>query len=138
MRKERPRRSLTEIRKERPESAGKVGEVLRMEVSHVEDLANRSDPESCACGREGMGEALTGGGTGRVLSREILNFGAPTSWDEAEGNTARRDFASGGIGSARSETLSMDPSTSHGSREIPRLARGGALARTGNSEEVPR
>ena len=46
-----------------------------MEVSHVEDLANRSDPESCAPGREGMGEALTGGGTGRVLSREIFVTG---------------------------------------------------------------
>ena len=124
---------------QRPESAGKAGEVLRMRVPRVEDIANHNGPESCAFAREGMGEALTGGGTGRVLSREILtNFGAPTSWDEAEGHTARRDFASGGFGSARSETLSMYSSTTHGSREIPRSARGGALVRTGNSEEVPR
>ncbi len=110
-----------------------------MGVPHVEDLANHDGPESCACGRKGMGEALTGGGTGRVLSREILiHFGAPTPWDEAEGHTTRRDFASGGLGSARSETLSMYSSTTHGSREIPRSARGGALVRTGNSEEVPR
>jgi hypothetical protein len=32
----------------------------------------------------------------------------------------------------------MYPSTSNGSREIPRLARGSALARTENSEEVLR
>lgn len=125
--------------KERPESAGRAGEVWRMRVPHVEEIANRNGPESCAQARKGMGEALTGGGTGRVLSREILtNFGAPTPWDEAEGSTARRDFASGGFGSARSETLSMYSSTSHGSREIPCSARGGALVRTGNSEEVPR
>ena len=110
-----------------------------MRVPDGEDLAYHNGPESCAQGRKDMGEALTGGGTGRVLSREILtDFGAPTSWDEAEGNTARRDFASGGVGSARSETLRMYSSTSHGSREIPRLARGGALVRTGNSEEAPR
>ena len=110
-----------------------------MRVPRVEGPANHNGPESCAFGRKGMGEALTGGGTGRVLSREILtHFGAPTSWDEAEGNTTRRDFASGGLGSTRSETLSMYPSTPHGSREIPRSTRGGALVRTGNSEEVPR
>lgn len=110
-----------------------------MRVPRVEDIAHHNGPESCAHAREGLGEALTGGGTGRVLSREILtHFGAPTSWDEAEGNTARRDFASGGFGSARSETLSMYSSTTHGSREIPCSARGGALVRTGNSEEVPR
>jgi hypothetical protein len=124
---------------QRPESAGKAGEVLRMRVPRVEDIAHHNGPKSCAHAREGVGEALTGGGTGRVLSREILtNSGAPTSWDEAEGNTARRVFASGGFGSARSETLSMYSSTTHGSREIPCSARGGALVRTGNSEEVPR
>jgi hypothetical protein len=110
-----------------------------MEVSYVEDLASRNGPESCALGRKDLGEALTGGGTGKVLSREILTeFGAPTSWDEAEGNTTRSDLARYGFGSARSETLSMYPSTSNGSREIPRLARGGTLVRAENSEEVPR
>src|SRR6201997_5249156 len=42
-----------------------------MKVSYVEDLANRNGPESCGAAREGGVEALIGGRTGRVLSREI-------------------------------------------------------------------
>ena len=110
-----------------------------MQVSYVEDLANHDGPESCAFVRKDLGEALTGGDIGQVLSREILiDFRALTSWDETEGNTTRSDIARYGFGSARSKALSMHPSTSNGSREIPRLARGGALVRTENSEEVLR
>src|SRR5215469_17009404 len=42
-----------------------------MKVSYVEGLANHNGPESCGVAREGGVEALTGGRTGRVLSREI-------------------------------------------------------------------
>jgi hypothetical protein len=42
-----------------------------MKVSYVEGLANHNGPESCGAAREGGVEALTGGRTGRVLSREI-------------------------------------------------------------------
>lgn len=42
-----------------------------MKVSYVEGVANHDGPESCGGAREGDFEALTGGGTGRVLSREI-------------------------------------------------------------------
>src|SRR5215470_12416610 len=42
-----------------------------MKVSYVEGLANHNGPESCGVAREGGNEALTGGRTGRVLSREI-------------------------------------------------------------------
>jgi len=42
-----------------------------MKVSRVEGLANHNDPESCGAAREGGDEALTGGRTGWVLSREI-------------------------------------------------------------------
>jgi hypothetical protein len=42
-----------------------------MKESHTEGLATHGDPESCACGRKEMGEALTGVHTGRVLSRVI-------------------------------------------------------------------
>lgn len=41
-----------------------------MEVSYDEDLAKHIDPESCVCGREAAGEALTGESAGQVLSRE--------------------------------------------------------------------
>jgi hypothetical protein len=42
-----------------------------MKVSCVEGVASRNGPESCGAAREGGVEALTGGRTGRVLSREI-------------------------------------------------------------------
>ena len=42
-----------------------------MKVAYVEGLANHNGPESCGAAREGGVEALTGGRTGRVLSREI-------------------------------------------------------------------
>jgi len=42
-----------------------------MKEPHVEGVATHDDPESCVDTREGVGEALTGARTGRVLSREI-------------------------------------------------------------------
>jgi hypothetical protein len=42
-----------------------------MKVSYVEGVANHIGPESCGAARKGGVEALTGGRTGRVLSREI-------------------------------------------------------------------
>src|SRR5437016_5575683 len=42
-----------------------------MEVSYVEGIASYGGPESCVHIREGVGEALTGGRAGRVLSRVI-------------------------------------------------------------------
>jgi hypothetical protein len=42
-----------------------------MKVSYVEGVANHDGPESCEAAREGCVEALAGGPTGRVLSREI-------------------------------------------------------------------
>jgi hypothetical protein len=42
-----------------------------MQESYGEGVASHAGPESCAGVREGVGEALTGGGAGRVLSREI-------------------------------------------------------------------
>jgi hypothetical protein len=41
-----------------------------VQVHHDEGVANRIDPESCANTREGIGEALTGGRAGEVLSGE--------------------------------------------------------------------
>jgi hypothetical protein len=42
-----------------------------MQESYGEGVASHAGPESCAGVREGVGEALTGGDAGRVLSREI-------------------------------------------------------------------
>ena len=58
-----------------------------MEKPYVEGVATHDGPESCVGARKGDGEALTGVRTGRVLSREIRQFGVPTLLTEAEGNT---------------------------------------------------
>jgi hypothetical protein len=58
-----------------------------MRVSYDEDLANRVDPESCACDRKVTGEALTGERMGQVLSRERGFSGVPTASVCSEGNT---------------------------------------------------
>jgi hypothetical protein len=42
-----------------------------MKVSYVEGVAIYNGAESCMHIREGVGEALTGGGAGQPLSREI-------------------------------------------------------------------
>ena len=85
------------------------------------------------------GEALTGGDAGQVLSREKLK---PIRGADAVDGSGRQHRADRkrkiGKNPARSETLSMHPSTSRGSREIPRLIRSGTLTRIGNSEEVIR
>src|SRR6516165_7705405 len=49
-----------------------------MKVSYVKGVANHNGPESCGATREGGVEALTGGRTGRVLSREI--YALPHKW----------------------------------------------------------
>ncbi|MEW6234333.1 MAG: hypothetical protein AB1656_03010 [Candidatus Omnitrophota bacterium] len=56
----------------------KTGVRKRMKVPYSEGVANHAGPESCADGREAIGEALTGESAGRVLSREILASRAPT------------------------------------------------------------
>jgi len=45
-----------------------------MRELYAEGLATSGDPESCVYGREAVGEALTGAGAGRVLSREKKQF----------------------------------------------------------------
>ena len=98
-----------------------------MEVSYVEGLASYGGPESCVHIREGVGEALTGGRAGRVLSRVIH---AP--WRElrvvrgAEAvGVSRRPHRGCRIGEAaldpaRSETLRVRANISFGNRDIPR------------------
>jgi len=62
--------------------------VKGMKESSVEGIANHDDPESCVDVCEDGGEALTGARAGRVLSREIQRFRAPTPLSQAEGHTS--------------------------------------------------
>jgi hypothetical protein len=116
-----------------------TGEMLRMKVSYNEDLANHIDSESCVVVGNCEGEALTGGDTGRVLSRENMK---PVRGADAVDGSGRRHLINRyreiNEDPARSETPCMYPSISCGSREIPRLAGDGIPVRIGNSKEVIR
>jgi hypothetical protein len=100
-----------------------------MEVSYVEGLASYGGPESCVHIREGVGEALTGGRAGRVLSCVIHPPGREV-WDDRGAEVVelhRRPHRAWRIGEAgmdpaQSETPCMRASTLFGNREIPRPA----------------
>ena len=90
-----------------------------MQESHGKDLASHPDPESCACGREITGEALTGAHAGQPSSREIIKSGVPTLLSEAEGNTVDGVIGKPFMAPARSETLCMRGNSLQRNREIP-------------------
>jgi hypothetical protein len=102
-----------------------------MEVSYVEGLASYGGPESCVYIREGVGEALTGGCAGRVLSC-VIHAPGRKAWDvrgaEVVETHRRPHRACRGLGPkgeagtdpAQSETPRMRASTLIGNREIPR------------------
>lgn len=97
-----------------------------MKVSYVEGLASYDGPESCVHIREDVGEALTGGRAGRVLSREIhapRRKARVVRGAEAVGES-RRSHRRCRIGEAvadpaRSETPCTHASTLFGNREVP-------------------
>ena len=117
-----------------------------MKVSYVEEVANHNGPESCGAAREGGVEALAGGRTGRVLSREIRALlrkqQVLRDADEVE-NDGRRHRVHRHRkvyqDPARSETPCMYASTLCGNREIPRLPADERTAdRVGKSRDVRR
>ncbi len=111
-----------------------------MEVSYGEGVATHTGPESCACDREVVGEALTGERAGRVSSR--VNFGSLRGADAVEigGRPYRaRRYRETRTDPARSETPSTHASTSHGTREIPRPPEArSATGRAGKSKDIRR
>ena len=117
-----------------------------MKVPYGEGVATHAGPESCDVVRKGSGEALTGEGAGRLLSREKktpprkrrLLRGADVV--VASGRQHRECRERETLWDpARSETPSMHGSTLHGNREIPRLsAAEGAADRIGKSKDARR
>jgi hypothetical protein len=117
-----------------------------MKVSYDEGLANHNGPESCGAAREGGVEALTGGRTGRVLSREIdalprkrqvlRDAHAVEDCGRQHWVHRHREVC---LDPARSETPCMYASTLTGNREIPRLSAEESTAdRVGKSKDVRR
>ena len=109
-----------------------------MKVSNVKGLANRNGPESCAGVRKSDGEALTGEGAGRVLSRERYQ-----TRDADPVRAGGRQQSTGRIGEAcwnpaRSKTPGMHGSNLRENREILRLLKPARLGRIEKSKDVRR
>ena len=117
-----------------------------MKVSYVEGIANHNGSESCGAAREGGVEALTGGRTGRVLSREIhaLQRKQQVLRDADAVEECGRQYRvhrhrKVRQDPARSLTPCMYPNTLSGNREIPRLsAEERTTDRIGKSKDVRR
>ena len=117
-----------------------------MKDSYVESLASNNGPESCGAACKGGVEALTGGRTGRVLSREIhaLPRKRQVLRDADAVEVVGRQYRVHRHRKvcqdpARSETPCMYASTLSGNREIPRLSAGERTAdRVGKSKDVRR
>ena len=109
-----------------------------MKESYVKGLANHNDPESCGGARKSGGEALTGEGAGRVLSRERYR-----SRDADAVRTSGRQQPSGREGEAwwypaRSKTPGMHGSNLRENREILRPPKQARLGRIEKSKDVRR
>src|SRR5215813_3950172 len=89
-----------------------------MRVQYGKDVASHSGPESCEGTREGVSETLAGE-TGRSgIEPRNQKSRTPTLLSEAEGNTEQGVNRKSCEGPARSQTLYMPGSLSHGSWEV--------------------
>jgi RNA-directed DNA polymerase len=109
-----------------------------MKESHVKGLANHSGPESCGGARKSDGEALTGEGAGRVLSRERYR-----TRDADAVRTGGRQQPAVRTGKerwypARSKTPGMYGNNLRENREILRPPKPARLGRIEKSKDVRR
>jgi hypothetical protein len=97
-----------------------------VQVPDSEGQANHAGPESCAGVGDGVGEALTGEGAGRVVSPEIVQSWVPTRSEHAAGHTVDAVMARcrrtrrGRRPLAGTETLCAEP-VMHGCRASDRF-----------------
>jgi len=89
-----------------------------MQEPHGEGLASHTGPESCAGGRQAVGEALTGEDAGQPWSSEITAIRMPTPLTGGQGHTPGGDRRvaerSCGVADPCLRGRSM-----HGNREVP-------------------
>ena len=71
-----------------------TGKEQMVRVHYDEGAAIHIGPESCACGREAVREALTGECAGQPLSREKVDIPGADAVRYAEGHTKGRAIAS--------------------------------------------
>lgn len=106
-----------------------------MKESYTEGIANHSAPESCACIREDMGEALTGAHAGRVLSRVITDVLGADAVQRSGRQHVHGRYREDMNGPARSKTPSTYGTFLRGNREILDTAHGdGPAGRTGKAK----
>jgi len=111
-----------------------TGSESRMKESYSEGVAHHADPESCVGHRKVTYEALTGEHAERVFSCEIMPFGVPTSFAQAEGKTEGSVMRKLPEDPAQSQTLFMRGNSLHGNWDTPQpSAKDG---RTGRSEKA--
>ena len=105
-----------------------------MQEPYIEGVANHDDPESCAVGREGEGEALTGARMGTDIEPRKQQSGAPTPLPGAEGNMTRGRYREPSNGPARSKTRDTCGTFLRENREIPTSpTTDGVVGRTGKA-----
>lgn len=94
-----------------------------MQVPYSEDLASHTGPESWVVTRKDSGQALTGEDAGWAIEpRKTFRLRSADDLPEYGRQYPVRRYARRTVGSARSMTPCTYRSSSHGSREIPRLA----------------
>jgi RNA-directed DNA polymerase len=89
-----------------------------MQEPHKKGVANHLDPESCANGREVVGEALTGEHAGQPLSSEITTSACRPCPDKGKA-TSGAASSEQPTDAAESETLGMRESSKRANREAP-------------------
>ena len=110
-----------------------------MKVSYSEGLANHTGSESCGDAREGVCEALTGEGAGRVFSRVTAILRNADAVKTGGRQHRKRRYREASPSSARSKTPSTYRNILHGNREILRSPREeDALGRIGKSKDTRR
>jgi hypothetical protein len=110
-----------------------------MKVSYSEGVANHTGSESCEVAREGVVEALTGEGAGRVFSRENCILRDADAVGISGRHHRMRRYCEAFLSPARSQTPSTFRNTSHGNREVPRFPGAeDAAGRIGKSKDVRR
>ena len=116
-----------------------------MKESNWKGVAIHPGPESWTGGGNPDGQALTGGGAGRVSSREMhapwpaaRDFGSADALGERGRQHSRRRFREATRDSTRSETPHTYRRTAYGNREIPRPAASQDAARIGKSKDARR
>jgi hypothetical protein len=88
-----------------------------MQQPYKKGVANHLGPESCADGREAVGEALTGGHAGQPLSSEITTSACRPSPDQGKATRGTALPRERLPDAAESETLSMRGSSMRENRE---------------------